>query len=110
MPVKTERKTLVERLGRKKVRGLKYLLIAVPFLLYVFAMNYVPLFGWIYSVFDYKMGQQFLDFSNMKFIGLDNFRKLFAEHSEVLRVFEEYTGDERTHTFWLRRFLSCSPL
>ena len=42
MPVKTERKTLVERLGRKKVRGLKYLLIAVPFLLYVFAMNYVP--------------------------------------------------------------------
>ena len=43
MPVKTERKTLVERLGRKKVRGLKYLLIAVPFLLYVFAMNYVPL-------------------------------------------------------------------
>ncbi len=86
MPVKTERKTLVERLGRKKVRGLKYLLIAVPFLLYVFAMNYVPLFGWIYSVFDYKMGQQFLDFSNMKFIGLDNFRKLFAEHSEVLRV------------------------
>ena len=86
MPDIKIRKTLVERLGRKKVRGYKYLLIAVPFLLYVFAMNYVPLIGWIYTVFDYKMGQQFLDFGNLTFIGLDNFRKLFAEHSEVLRV------------------------
>ncbi len=46
-------------------------------MVYVFAMNYVPLMGWIYSVFDYKMGQRFLDFGQMEFIGLDNSKAVF---------------------------------
>lgn len=50
---------------KKKLRGIKYLLLAVPFLIYVFAFSYVPLVGWIYSVFDYKIGQKFLDFGSM---------------------------------------------
>ena len=75
-----------ERSGRKKLRGIKYLLLAVPFLIYVFAFSYVPLVGWIYSVFDYKIGQKFLDFGSMVFVGLGNFQKLFTERSEVLRV------------------------
>ena len=78
--------TLTERFGRKKIRGFQYLLIAVPFLIYVFAMSYVPLMGWIYSLFDYRMGQKFLDFGSMTFVGLDNFRKLWNERSEVMRV------------------------
>ena len=86
MPVKERKHVLTERLGRKKVRGLKYLLLAVPFLIYVFAMSYVPLMGWIYSVFDYKLGQRFLDPGSMTFIGLENFRKLFRERTEVMRV------------------------
>ncbi len=86
MPVKGEKKSLTERLGRKRVRGLKYLLLAVPFMVYVFAMSYVPLMGWIYSIFDYRMGQPFLDFGSMKFIGFENFKKLYMERSEVLRV------------------------
>lgn len=86
MPVKERKHVLTERLGRKKVRGLKYLLLAVPFLVYVFAMSYVPLMGWIYSVFDYKLGQRFLDPGSMTFVGLENFRKLFYERSEVMRV------------------------
>lgn len=86
MPVKEGKRTLVERIGRKRVRGLKYLLLAIPFMVYVFAMSYVPLMGWIYSIFDYKMGQRFLDFESMVFIGFDNFKKLYAERSEVLRV------------------------
>lgn len=77
---------MTERLGRKRVRGLKYLLMAVPFMIYVFAMSYVPLMGWIYSIFDYRMGQPFLDFGSMEFIGFDNFKKLYMERSEVLRV------------------------
>ena len=48
--VKKERTTLTEKLGARKVRGLKYLLIAVPFIIYVFSFSYVPLMGWIYSV------------------------------------------------------------
>ena len=84
--VAKERKTLVDKIGRKRARGLKYLLIAVPFMIYVFAFSYVPLIGWVYSIFEYKIGQRFLDFGNMVFIGLDNFKKLYQERSEVLRV------------------------
>lgn len=58
--VAKERKTLVDKIGRKRARGLKYLLIAVPFMIYVFAFSYVPLIGWVYSIFDYKIGQRFL--------------------------------------------------
>ena len=86
MSVKKSETALEERIGRKKLRGIKYLLLAVPFLIYVFAFSYVPLVGWIYSVFDYKIGQKFLDFGSMVFVGLGNFQKLFTERSEVLRV------------------------
>lgn len=86
MSVKKSETALAERIGRKKLRGIKYLLLAVPFLIYVFAFSYVPLVGWIYSVFDYKIGQKFLDFGSMLFVGLSNFQKLFTERSEVLRV------------------------
>ena len=86
MRLKELDKTLVEKLGRKKVRGLKFFLLSLPFLIYVFAFSYVPLVGWIYSVFDYKIGQKFLDFGNMTFVGLSNFKKLIAERAEVLRV------------------------
>ena len=86
MSVKKSETALAERIGRKKLRGIKYLLLAVPFLIYVFAFSYVPLVGWIYSVFDYKIGQKFLDFGSMVFVGLSNFEKLFTERSEVLRV------------------------
>ena len=86
MSVKKSETALAERIGRKKLRGIKYLLLAVPFLIYVFAFSYVPLVGWIYFVFDYKIGQKFLDFGSMVFVGLGNFQKLFTERSEVLRV------------------------
>ncbi len=86
MSVKKSETALAERIGRKKLRGIKYLFLAVPFLIYVFAFSYVPLVGWIYSVFDYKIGQKFLDFGSMVFVGLGNFQKLFTERSEVLRV------------------------
>ena len=86
MSVKKSETALAERIGRKKLRGINYLLLAVPFLIYVFAFSYVPLVGWIYSVFDYKIGQKFLDFGSMVFVGLGNFQKLFTERSEVLRV------------------------
>lgn len=86
MSMKKSETALAERIGRKKLRGIKYLLLAVPFLIYVFAFSYVPLVGWIYSVFDYKIGQKFLDFGSMVFVGLGNFQKLFTERSEVLRV------------------------
>lgn len=72
--------------NKKNVLGFKYFLIAVPFVLLVFAFSYIPLFGWIYTFFDYSMGQKFLDASQMKFIGFGNLIKLINERNEILRI------------------------
>jgi len=68
---------------KKKMRGIKYLLIALPFMVFVFLMSYVPLFGWIYSLFDYKPG---LPLSSLHFVGLANFQRMFTQYKEILRV------------------------
>jgi len=69
--------------GKKKRRGIKYLLIALPFMIFVFLMSYVPLFGWIYSLFDYRPG---LPLSSLHFVGLANFQRMFTQYKEILRV------------------------
>lgn len=76
----------INKMNRKKLQGLKYFLIAVPFMIFVFAFSYVPLAGWVYSIFTYKMGMRYLDFSNIEFAGLSNFIKLINERDETLRV------------------------
>lgn len=55
---------------RKKV---KLFMMLFPFLVLVFCIYYIPLFGWIYSVTDYVPGKKF---SDLKFIGLDSFRMI----------------------------------
>lgn len=47
----------------------------VPLMLYIILMQYVPLFGWYFSFIEYKIG---LPIFECKFVGLDNFRGLFA--------------------------------
>lgn len=61
----------------------KLFFLALPFLLMVFAFGYVPLFGWIYSLFHYKAG---LDLSQMDFVGLENFAKLISNWDDLSRV------------------------
>lgn len=70
-------------LSKKKWIGVKYFLLAFPFILFVILFSYVPLFGWAYAFTDYKPGMLM---SNMKFVGLLNFLKLFNEKDEILRV------------------------
>ena len=84
MSVKKSETALAERIGRKKLRGIKYLLLAVPFLIYVFAFSYVA--ALVLLITSFNIGQKFLDFGSMVFVGLGNFQKLFTERSEVLRV------------------------
>jgi len=74
------------KIPKKKLYGLKYFLIALPFMLFVFAFSYVPLFGWIYTLFDYKMGQNFFNITHSEFVGLGNIIKLYHEREEVVRV------------------------
>ena len=64
-------------------RGLKYLLIALPFMVLAAAFYYVPLFSWAYAFFKYHLGHPITD---MPFVGLANFRKLLAQWQEVARV------------------------
>jgi ABC-type polysaccharide transport system permease subunit len=72
----------VKKRGRKK-KGLMLLLMASPFVAFVFAFSYVPLFGWAYAFFRYKPG---IPLSKTPFVGLDNFRILLQDHSNILRV------------------------
>ena len=64
------------RIGYKKWKSIKYLLMALPFILYVFAFSYVPLFGWAYAFCDYRVGQRWNVFD---FVGLKHFIRLFAD-------------------------------
>ena len=63
--------------------GLKLFLIALPFMIFVFMMAYVPLFGWLYAFTDYKVGRYFTD---VDFIGFAQFAKLVKYKSEIFRV------------------------
>lgn len=59
----------------RKKRGIKYLLMAMPFVLFVVVFSYVPLFGWGYAFTDYKMGRSLFE---LDFVGWDNFAKVFG--------------------------------
>ena len=53
----------------------------MPFIVIVFLFSYVPIFGWIYSFFDYVPG---VSIFNCDFVGLDYFKLIFRDDN-VLR-------------------------
>ena len=61
------------------------LLIALPFVAFVFIFSYIPLFGWSYAFFDYHPGVSLIDST---FAGLKYFRMAldFKGGSELLLV------------------------
>ena len=66
------------RPGRRKKYNL--LFMTLPFMIIVLLFNYVPIFGWIYSVFDYIPGVSVFD---CDFVGLDYFRLIFKDANVV---------------------------
>ena len=71
---------------RKSNRSENYYLFfsALPFCLFILAFSYVPLFGWIYSFFDFKPG---IPLKDSPFTGLYFFQLLFTEGgSDISRV------------------------
>ena len=64
--------------GRRKNYNL--LFMTLPFMIIVLLFNYVPIFGWIYSVFDYIPGVSVFD---CDFVGLDYFRLIFKDANVV---------------------------
>ena len=58
-------------------RGQKTLLLmTVPSILFIIVFSYLPISGWIYSFFDYRIGYKL---STCEFVGLDNFRYVFGD-------------------------------
>lgn len=71
--------------SKKKMRGYKEFLYIMPFLVLVLIFSYYPLYGWIYSFFDY---QPPLPFSWDSFVGFKWFRLLFKSKSYVKQTLE----------------------
>ena len=60
----------------KNMKRIKLLCMVLPFMLLVFCMYYVPLFGWIYAFTDYKPGRKL---AQLSFIGLKSFALIFKD-------------------------------
>jgi putative aldouronate transport system permease protein len=71
---------------RGMLPGFRLFLMVLPFLAAVFVFSYLPLYGWLYSFFDYRAGLQLF---NCKFVGLKYFEQLVGNtvlFKELLRV------------------------
>ena len=65
-----------ERIGHKKWKRIRNLLFTLPFLIHIFVFSYIPLAGWLYSVFEYKQGRLWWD---VEWVGLKYFIKIFSD-------------------------------
>ncbi len=63
--------------------GKKLFIMAIPFILFVIAFSYVPLFGWIYAFVDYQPGIPLFD---SEFVGFKYFEILFDDMPTLIRV------------------------
>ncbi len=64
----------------------KLFLMALPFIILVFLFAYLPLYGWVYALFDFKPG---FPLSGSEFVGLKWFQSIVGndvQRGEVLRV------------------------
>ncbi|HWU46362.1 MAG TPA: ABC transporter permease subunit [Humibacter sp.] len=68
------------RVGKKSV-GM--FLCILPFLGLVFVFSYLPLYGWIFSLYDYKPA---LGLAGSDFVGLQWFRMLVSSPTEVAQI------------------------
>ncbi|MDO5423543.1 MAG: ABC transporter permease subunit [Eubacteriales bacterium] len=67
---------------KKSKKQYKLLWMALPFMLLVLLFNYVPIFGWIYSVYDYVPGVPLFE---CDFMGLEYF-KLILKDGNILKA------------------------
>ena len=77
-----DQKTVTVAPARKPKKQYKLLFMVLPFMVLVLLFNYVPIFGWIYSVFDYVPGVPILE---CDFMGLDYF-KMIMKDANVIRA------------------------
>ncbi len=67
-------------------------LLITPLLLLIFIFSYMPLYGWLYAFYDYKLG---LGLVGSKFVGFKNFANIFIDKymlSDILTVLKNTLG------------------
>ena len=69
--------------AKRMPEGKKFFLASIPFLIFVFAFAYVPLFGWAYAFTDYSPGKSLF---GSNFTGLNIFIKIWDNRMELIRV------------------------
>lgn len=72
-----------ERRVSKNRRSFRMFLCIVPFLVLVFLFSYFPLYGWIYSLYDYRPA---LGLAGSDFVGLQWFQLLVSSPTQVAQV------------------------
>lgn len=70
-----------ESAGRRK--SFVMFLVIVPFLVLVFLFSYFPLWGWVYSLYDYKPA---LGLAGSEFVGLQWFQLLVSSPTQIQQV------------------------
>lgn len=68
---------------KRNKESIQLFLIALPFVLFIFAFSYVPLFGWAYAFTDYRAGKGLTD---IEFVGLQHFIAIWNNRRELFRV------------------------
>lgn len=71
-----------KKVTRESVRLFLYIL---PFLILCFVFSYLPLHGWIYSLYDYKPP---LRLSQCEFVGLQWYRMLFGNKTQTAQLIQ----------------------
>ena len=72
-------------------KGFRLFLMLTPFIALTFIMSYLPLYGWIYSFYDYKPGLPLAG----RFVGLANFKIFYTDKyaiDDIVRVMKNTLG------------------
>ncbi len=77
-------KAITEIKPKKKMsQGFKLFLMILPFMVLVFIFSYFPLYGWVYSFFNYRPP---LKLSQCEFVGLKWFEMLFRNAGQIKQI------------------------
>ncbi len=80
----TEISPVVVSKARKKINpGVKLFLMISPFLILTFVFSYFPLYGWVYSFFNYRPP---LSLSQCEFVGLKWFKMIFGNVGQIKQI------------------------
>jgi putative aldouronate transport system permease protein len=72
----TKKPNVIQAYGIKMMKQRALILMTIPFIIWLFILKYVPLWGWTIALQDYKPA---LDFSQQTWVGFEHFKALFGE-------------------------------